>query len=74
MVLALIAFAILYFVTAVELLKSYETVLSKHPLFIYSAIVLSLLVLSLRMEGKSKSILLWIFALFLGMYYLSIKV
>lgn len=74
MVLGLISVAILYFLTAVELLKSLETVISKHPLFIYSVIVLGALVLSLRMAEKAKTIMLWFVVFFLLMYYLAIKV
>ena len=74
MLLGLISIGILYFLTAVELLKSLETILSKHPLFIYSVITLFLLVLALRMTGKAKIILIWIFAFFLAIYYLSVKV
>lgn len=74
MVLGLISIAILYFLTAVELLKSLEAVISKHPLFIYSVIVLGALVLSLRMTEKAKTIMLWFVVFFLLMYYLAIKV
>ena len=74
MVLGLISVAILYFLTAVELLKSLETVISKHPLFIYSVIVSGALVLSLRMAEKAKTIMLWFVVFFLLMYYLAIKV
>ena len=74
MVLGLISVAILYFLTAVELLKSLETVISKHPLFIYSVIVSGALVLSLRMAEKVKTIMLWFVVFFLLMYYLAIKV
>jgi len=74
MILGLISVAILYFLTAVELLKSLETVISKHPLFIYSVIVLGALVLSLRMAEKAKTIMLWFVVFFLLMYYLAIKV
>ena len=68
----LIFIAIIYGLTAKIHLQSYETVLSKHPLFIYSVIVLALLVLSLRLEGKAKSILLTIVLLFLLLYYTSL--
>ena len=73
MILGLISVAILYFLTAVELLKSLETVISKHPLFIYSVIVLGALVLSLRMVEKAKLIMIWVVVFFLLMYYLALK-
>jgi len=68
----LILIAIIYGLTVKIHLHSYESVLSKHPLFIYSVIVLALLVLSLRLEGKAKSILLTIVLLFLLLYYASL--
>ena len=68
----LILIAIIYGLTAKIHLQSYEKILSKHPLFIYSVIVLALLVLSLRLEGKAKSILLTIILLFLVLYYASL--
>ena len=68
----LILIAIIYGLTAKIHLQSYEKILSKHPLFIYSVIVLALLVLSLRLEGKAKSILLTIVLLFLLLYYTSL--
>ena len=74
MVLGLIAIGILYILTAIELLKSLETIISKHPLFIYSVIVLGLLMLALRMDGKAKVFMVWVSILFLALYYLAIKV
>ena len=73
MILGLISIAILYFLTAFELLKSLENVISKHPLFIYSVIVLSALILSLRMVGKVKTFMVWVVVFFLSMYYFAIK-
>ena len=73
MVLGLISIGILYVLTAIELLKSLETVISKHPLFIYSLIVLGLLILSLRMVEKAKTIMIWVVVFFLLMYYLAHK-
>ena len=73
MVIGLISIGILYILTAIELLKSLENVISKHPLFIYSVIVLGLLVLSLRMVEKAKTIMIWVVAFFLLMYYLTLK-
>lgn len=73
MIFGLISIAILYILTAIELLNSLETVISKHPLFIYSVIVLGILILISRMVGKAKTIIAWIFAFFLLMYYISLK-
>ena len=74
MVLGLITIGILYILTAIELLKSLETIISKHPLFIYSVIVLGLLMLALRMDGKAKVFMVWVSIFFLALYYLAIKV
>ena len=68
----LILITIIYGLTAKIHLQSYETILSKHPLFIYSVIVLALLVLSLRLQEKAKTILLCIVLFFLGIYYTSL--
>lgn len=73
MVLGLISIGILYVLTAIELLKSLENVISKHPLFIYSVIVLGALILSLRMVEKAKPIMIWVVVFFLLMYYLALK-
>lgn len=64
--------ALVYGLTAVKLLQSNETIISKHPLFIYSVIVLILLIISFRMEGKTKTILLCFSFFFLLMYYISL--
>ena len=73
LVFTLSIFSILYLLTAAELLKSLEKIISKHPLFIYSAIVLGLLVLSFKVTGKARYILMWIFIFFLSVYYLVIR-
>ena len=70
----LVLIAIIYGLTARIHLQSLETILSKHPLFIYSVIVLAFLLLSLRLEGKSKTILLGIVLFFLIIYYISLIV
>ena len=74
MILGLICLGILYILTAIELLKSLETILSKHPLFIYSVITLCLLILAMRMTGKAKVFMVWVSIFFLALYYLAIKV
>ena len=73
-IFALILIALEYVLTAAKLLSSYETVLSKHPLFIYSVIFLAFLVLAFRLEGKAKTIMLWFVAFFLGLYYTSLMI
>ena len=60
---------LLYGLTARILLQSRETIISKHPLFIYSVVFLAFLVLSFRMHGKAKTIMLAISFVFLFMYY-----
>ena len=64
MILGLICLGILYILTAIELLKSLETILSKHPLFIYSVITLCLLILAMRMTGKAKVFMVWVSCIF----------
>ena len=73
LIFTLSIFSILYLLTAAELLKSLEKIISKHPLFIYSVIVLALLVLSFKVTGKARYILMWIFIFFLSVYYLVIR-
>ena len=73
LIFTLSVFSILYLLTAAELLKSLEKIISKHPLFIYSVIVLALLVLSFKVTGKARYILMWIFIFFLSVYYLVIR-
>ena len=73
-IFALILIALEYVLTAAKLLDSHETVLSKHPLFIYSVIFLAFLVLAFRLEGKAKAIMLWFVAFFLGLYYTSLMI
>ena len=63
---------LIYGLTAANLLQSNEAIISKHPLFIYSVVVLILLVISFRMEGKAKTILLCFSFFFLLMYYISL--
>ncbi len=71
--IALILMAFVYGLTANKLLQSGEVVLSKHPLFIYSVVVLGLLVLALRLQQeKSKAIILFIELFFLILYYISL--
>ena len=54
----LMCFLALYSVSAAVYAQRMETIISKHPLFIFSAIALAGLVLALRMEGKTKTVLL----------------
>jgi len=63
---------LIYGLTASNLLQSNETIISKHPLFIYSVIVLGLLIISFKMEGKAKAILLFFTFLFLSLYYVGL--
>lgn len=70
--LALFLIAVVYILTARIHSQSLETVISKHPLFIYSVIVLVLMITSLRLQGKSKTIVLWIELFFLILYYISL--
>lgn len=64
---------LVYGLTASKLIQSNETIISKHPLFIYSVVVLIFLIISFRMEGKkTKSILLFFTLFFLLLYYISL--
>lgn len=65
----LILIACVYGLTARILSQSRETIISKHPLFIYSVVVLALLILSSRMHGKAKTVMFSISFVFLFMYY-----
>lgn len=67
----LICIILLYLATAFIFVQSPEVIISKHPLTIYSIIVLSGVVLSLKMEGHYKSILLFILAFLMSVVYLS---
>ncbi|MBE6449326.1 MAG: hypothetical protein E7013_01310 [Alphaproteobacteria bacterium] len=64
---------VLYILTARILLGSLENILSKHPLFIYSVIVLIGLVLAFRLSGKAVQFMLWVLAIFMGLYLWSLK-
>jgi len=65
----IILLVILYGLTARILSQSNETIISKHPLFIYSVVFLGFLILSSRMHGKAKTVMFGISFVFLFMYY-----
>ena len=64
---------VLYILTAQILLESLENILSKHPLFIYSVIILGSLVLAFRLSGKAVQFILWVLAFFMGLYLWALK-
>lgn len=63
---------LVYGLTASNLFQSNETIISKHPLFIYSVIVLILLVISFKTTGKAKAISLCLTFIFLLLYYVNL--
>ena len=64
---------VLYILTAKILLGSLETILSKHPLFIYTTIILAGLILAFRLTGKAVNFILWILAIFMGLYLFALN-
>ena len=65
--------ALIYGLTCYRfLLKSQVTAIYRHPLFFYTVIVLALMIISFRMEGKSKTIMLAFSFILLLLYYISL--
>ena len=72
-VVVLSIIGVLYILTAQILLGSLEHILSKHPLFIYTTIVLAGLILAFRLNGKAVNFILWVLAIFMGLYLFALN-
>ena len=63
----------LYVLTARILLGSLENVLNKHPLYLYTILVLAGLVIAFRLSGKAVKIFLFFVALIMGFSYFILR-